>query len=489
MSLTAAQRDRACGAVLGGAIGDALGAAYEFGTAPLGSDGPRMLGGGLGGFAPGEWTDDTSMAWCILDIAAQGGDLRSPEALDAIARRFREWYESHPADMGILTRQVLAAGGARPTSAAMITAARVVHERTGRSGGNGSLMRTGPVAPAHLDEPAAVAEAARLIGALTHYDPHAQEGCVLWSLAIRHAIVHGEFDLRSGLAHLDKATARDYWSARIDEAEDHPPSRFVNNGWVVEALQAAWSAIKHTPIPDGPAPCGHLQDALSTAIGVGHDTDTVAAIAGALLGARWGASAIPASWRRISHGYPGLTGERLVEQAHLASNHGNLGPYGWPTAARLDYSSFLVGRPVQVRHPFDDGVLLGDIRCLDDLPAEVTAVVSLCLVGQGHVPTGVEHIVFRLIDQADPRENPNLAYIIDDAARTIATLRDEGKTVLLHCVAAQSRTPTVAIAYAMHRGIPLERARVAVTDALPGANPNAGFAAALSQLRALKTRP
>lgn len=68
-----------------------------------------------------------------------------------------------------------------------------------------------------------------------------------------------------------------------------------------------------------PYACGHLPDALTTAIRIGDDTDTVAAIAGALLGARWGASAIPPEWRRISHGYPGLTGERLVELAHLAT--------------------------------------------------------------------------------------------------------------------------------------------------------------------------
>ena len=64
---TAAQLDRACGAVLGAAAGDALGAGYEFGCATVGPDGPQMIGGGLGNFAPGEWTDDTTMAWAVLD--------------------------------------------------------------------------------------------------------------------------------------------------------------------------------------------------------------------------------------------------------------------------------------------------------------------------------------------------------------------------------------------------------------------------------------
>ena len=61
MKLDPAQQDRACGTILGTAIGDALGAPYEFGCARLGPDGPRMIGGGLGGFAPGEWTDDTTL--------------------------------------------------------------------------------------------------------------------------------------------------------------------------------------------------------------------------------------------------------------------------------------------------------------------------------------------------------------------------------------------------------------------------------------------
>ena len=70
-----------------------------------------MIGGGLGDFAPGEWTDDTAMTWAVADVAATGADLRTDEALDAIARRFRDWYETGPADIGINTRAVLAGAG------------------------------------------------------------------------------------------------------------------------------------------------------------------------------------------------------------------------------------------------------------------------------------------------------------------------------------------------------------------------------------------
>lgn len=320
---SSARLDRACGAVLGSAVGDALGAPYEFGCAAVGVDGPQMIGGGLGDFAPGEWTDDTTMAWCILEVAATGADLRSPEALTAIGRHFRTWYESNPPDIGVQTRSLLGEVGTAPTGDVMTAAAQDLHRRTGRTAGNGSLMRTAAVALPYLDDPGAVVSAARAISALTHYDPRAQEACVLWSLAIRRAVLDAEFDLRAGLAYLD-ADGVEYWTARIDEAETWDPSRFSPNGWVVAALQAAWASIVSTPVPDTD-PCLHFGAALDTAIRIGDDTDTVAAIAGALLGARWGASGVPARWRRILHGYPGITGEELVGLAQRAAGLGTAG--------------------------------------------------------------------------------------------------------------------------------------------------------------------
>src|SRR4051794_9891558 len=119
MKLTPAQVDRACGAVLGTAVGDALGAPYEFGLAKVGPDGPQMIGGGIGGFAPGEWTDDTTLAWAILDVAATGADLRTDESLTQMARNFRAWFDSSPPDIGNQTRTVLGQVGSDPTGAEM----------------------------------------------------------------------------------------------------------------------------------------------------------------------------------------------------------------------------------------------------------------------------------------------------------------------------------------------------------------------------------
>ncbi|KRF17024.1 hypothetical protein ASG90_06725 [Nocardioides sp. Soil797] len=327
MNLSTAQVDRAVGVLLGTATGDALGAGYEFDSVRLGpGERAAMIGGGLANFAPGEWTDDTSMAIPIARVAATGADLRTDEALDAIAAGFDEWYADNPKDVGIQTSQVLAlarrASNDSPTTAATMTAAaRSVHERTGRSGGNGSLMRTSPVALAHLDDPVALVEAAKKVSALTHTDPRAGEACALWCLAIRHTVLEGRFPGKGEFRAIASAASDDpmFWIECLYEAVDGPPSRFNPNGYVVPALQAAWSSIWHTVVPAGDRqPCEHFADSLDTAIRIGNDTDTVAAIAGALLGARWGGSAIPSRWRTQLHGWPGLREPDLVRFANAS---------------------------------------------------------------------------------------------------------------------------------------------------------------------------
>lgn len=84
--LTDDQLDRTLGVVLASAAGDALGAGYEFKPGWSGAPEPAMIGGGLGNFEPGEWTDDTTMAWAILEPASRGLDLRTSEGLTAVAR-------------------------------------------------------------------------------------------------------------------------------------------------------------------------------------------------------------------------------------------------------------------------------------------------------------------------------------------------------------------------------------------------------------------
>ncbi len=196
MKLTTAQLDRAVGVLLGTAAGDALGAAYEFGP----QRGPElevaMVGGGSFGWEPGEWTDDTSMAIAIAEVAATGADLHDEKALDAIVNRWHEWMKTAK-DIGIQTSSVLRAAGWLGLSAETAReASAALHERSGRTAGNGSLMRTAPLALAYLDDEAALMEAARAVSELTHWDPEAGDACVLWCAAIRHAILTRLLDVR-----------------------------------------------------------------------------------------------------------------------------------------------------------------------------------------------------------------------------------------------------------------------------------------------------
>lgn len=310
MTLTPDQLDRALGAVLGSAVGDALGVPYEFRRPVLaGNEYAEMIGGGLGDYAPGEWSDDTSMAVPILEVVATGADLSSDDALDAVAAGFLRWYDDFggdPPDIGNQTRAVLAATrhrldtepGGRP-GVVMRAESLAFAEAHPRSAGNGALMRTTPVALAHLDDREDLARSARMIAELTHADVLAADSCVLWCEAIRVAILDGHIDIRAGVDLIDD-NRRSRWRQWLDSLHSDDPKSFSPNGYTVTALQAAGSAIIGTTRDDP----SHLPDALHAAIRIGDDTDTVAAIAGGLLGARWGAKAIPDEWRFAVHGWP-----------------------------------------------------------------------------------------------------------------------------------------------------------------------------------------
>jgi ADP-ribosyl-[dinitrogen reductase] hydrolase len=99
--------------MLGLAAGDALAAGYEFRAPPSGE--ARMIGGGLGNWEPGEWTDDTQMAVCIAEEAATGA-----VGVDKVADRFLAWYQEGPKDVGAQTSAVLnlAIGAAEVAAAA-----------------------------------------------------------------------------------------------------------------------------------------------------------------------------------------------------------------------------------------------------------------------------------------------------------------------------------------------------------------------------------
>lgn len=484
MKLNPLQNDRAAGVLVTLAAGDALGAGYEFGP-PLPDGTPvRMKGGGPFGFAPAEWTDDTSMAVAIVEafldsLSAPG----SPAALDGTVRAWTAWA-ADAKDVGAQTSAVIAAARRAATAAGrdevdaadFSAAAAEFHARTGRSAGNGSLMRTAPLALAYLGRgPEELMAQAAAVSVLTHVDPDAQEACGLWCVAIRQAVLTGELDVRAGLAFLP-AGREAVWLERIEVAERSRPRDFARNGWVVEAFQGAWSAIHYTsPSAAGPA---HLRAALEEAVRGGRDTDTVAAIAGGLLGAAYGYSALPFEWRQHLHGWPGLRARDLMTLGmELARGEGRRLD-AWPRAAAQDYSMW--GRTdALVRHPHDDGVWLGGVRSVAQA-AElgIDAVVSLCRLGIDDVPDvgAADHATFWMVDSFDAGDNAHPDFVLREAAAAVEHYRKEGKTVLLHCVRAESRTPTVAALYgARVAGISPLEALADLRRVLPGARPNSLF--------------
>jgi hypothetical protein len=137
----------------------------------------------------------------------------------------------------------------------------------------------------------------------------------LWSLAIRHVILSGTLGICHGLDWIP-TERRARWGEKIAEAlvpGAHPRDFQQGNGWVVRAFQAALSAVGGGT---------SLRDVLERAVRGGGDTDTVAAIAGSLAGAVHGGSAVPASFVRSLHGWPGLRADDLTRLAVLAARHG-----------------------------------------------------------------------------------------------------------------------------------------------------------------------
>jgi ADP-ribosylglycohydrolase len=298
------------GTVIGGAMGDALGAGYEFAAAPE-PDEVTMRPGTLTGEPAGHWTDDTAMAIAILEVAARMGTLTTPGATAAVGVRFLEWFGSGPRDVGVHTRRVLshATSGARLGEAA--AEVQALHPD---AAGNGSLMRTGPVALVHRGDDEQLVAAAAAMSELTHPHRDAVAACVLWTVAIDRAIRTGTLEgPRVGLPLIDDSR-RAFWEQKIVEAETNDPRSFTPNGHVVVALQAAWSAIHFTRHSKD-----HLVAGLRQAVAIGDDTDTVAAIAGCLLGACYGFSAAPREWSSGLAGWPATYGvDDLVRLATSA---------------------------------------------------------------------------------------------------------------------------------------------------------------------------
>ena len=332
MKLSMAQHDRSAAVVLGMACGDALGAGFAHAGPLSPTTTVGMRSGGGANWARGEWTDYTALAIPVARAVADGLDLRQESTLDLIAAEWVDWADTAPYSGNQLDA---ALSGPERTAAAVRSAARARHDSVGRSAGTGCLMRTAPVALAFLHDPDGLADAARRLSELTHCETDAGDACVLWGLAIRHAILTGELDLRVGLGTLSPGR-RELWSARIDHAERRQPRDFTRNGWVVQALQGAWSAIvqSETELGEG-TDAGQYRLGVEAAVRGGGNTDAVAGIAGALLAARWGLVAVPSEWRRLVQGWPGLRGADLVRLSVLAAHSQDTDEAGQPERFKL----------------------------------------------------------------------------------------------------------------------------------------------------------
>jgi ADP-ribosylglycohydrolase len=327
MKLTSEQADRAAGVLVGTAVGDALGVPYEFQPLEVvGAPGfvPAMIGGGLGPYAPGEWSDDTQMTMCIANALSNDADPLTTEGLDQIAVNFLDWESSGATDIGAQTRRVLEVTDAwldmdpaQHPSTLMTRVAAKLHADTGRSAGNGALMRTAPIALRYLDDPEKMTAAAIAISKLTHFDDLASEACVIWCSAIRSAVLDGDSTgIILGVNTLP-GSRQDFWRQVLAEASRRPPNAFPNNGYVVTALQAAWSAIHrsyHSSTPINEV----FETGVINAVKAGNDTDTVAAIAGSLLGGLCGHAAIPVEWEVNVNGWPNASTATTLRQLAMS---------------------------------------------------------------------------------------------------------------------------------------------------------------------------
>ena len=423
---------RVIGAVLGGAVADALGAPFEFGPAGayterfpapvLGGSG-ELIGGGVFQWAPGEFTDDTQMAIALAEsiIDRDGFDA------DDVWRRFVSW-RSGATDCGSLTAAALR----RPQRQG---AARGAHELLGRSAANGALMRVVGLACGFAagDETTLIA-AARAQAALTHHDPAAGWGAAIAAALIRRAI-RGEDPIDAVEPVLDHLAMVDRDQHDVYSALLHPGWRpddpdALSNATVWTCLaQAVW-AVRTTST---------FADAVVAAIDLGGDTDTVASVAGAIAGARHSVQGIPSRWLAYVHGSV-MTPDGIEH---------------YDNAALQDLARRLAGRapvpPTTTEHsagPVEvaPGLPAADLLGAATVPTEF-AVVSLCRTHGRFASHPVRREVF-MIDQAG-EANADLRAAVADAVDSIDALLAEGRSVVLHCHGGRSRTGLVLKAWAM----------------------------------------
>ena len=276
----AAIRDRAIGALLGLAAGDALGTTLEFKARDSYPPLTDIVGGGPFRLKAGQWTDDTSMALALADT------LADPKGFDeqALMTRFAAWHErgdysctGRCFDIGNTVRGAL--------TRFKRTGDPIAGSTEAWSAGNGSLMRLAPVAIRYWHDPRRLRDAAARQSRTTHGAPEAVDACVVYAEMLGEAI-SGKSSAEVLAPRLAPLAGQigDIVSGRW---RGKPREEISASGYVAHSLEAAlWSTGR----------TGTFADAVLAAANLGEDADTTAAIAGQLAGSLYGASAIPQSW-------------------------------------------------------------------------------------------------------------------------------------------------------------------------------------------------
>lgn len=312
--VTAPVLDRAQGVLLGQCAGDSLGSLVEFLSPEAiaqrypetnGLPGPHHLAdGGTFGTIAGQPTDDTEMALLLARSLVAVGSYDG----EVVREAYRWWLNSRPFDAGMTISGALA-GRRNPESQA-----------------NGALMRVSPLgvftAGAHLaatglkDNGSATdsgvesdrVRAARCDAELTHVHPNCAAVNVLFVYAIATAVSTpdaGPREIYDGVFQraIDTDIPAEVREWTVAAATEFPEDYVTHQGYVRIAWQ---NALRQLLTADSPA------TAIRDTVRRGGDTDTNAAICGALLGAVHGASAFPAMWRtvvsaaRAIEGMPGV---------------------------------------------------------------------------------------------------------------------------------------------------------------------------------------
>ena len=291
-------RDRLAGSLIGLLIGDALGVPYEFHppeTLPAETDiefkPPASFSRSHASVAPGTWSDDGAQALVLLDSLLMCKRLN----LDHFAGGLLQWraegfcaVDGNIFDIGIQTQGAIA----RLKAGTLASQSGPAGER---DNGNGSLMRVLPLALWHQSTDEELAMLAAEQSLPTHGHPRSQIACALYCLWVR-------FALSDAVEPWEEATQRlrqiaPELSFPFDEVEivldPANAARTRGTGYVVDSLWSARAAVVHTSC---------FEESVRSAIALGHDTDTTAAISGGVAGAIYGLGGIPIRWRRELRG-------------------------------------------------------------------------------------------------------------------------------------------------------------------------------------------